>query len=341
MDSVTQLGLGAAVGQAVLGREAGNRAILWGAVAGTLPDLDVLANPMLTEIQQLSWHRGPSHAFFYLTLAAPVLGWIVSRIHPSLGSWKKWTALFYLGFITHVLLDTFTVYGTQLLRPFSDYPAAFNSISIIDPLYTLPLLAAVIAVLFIRRDSALRQRTIIVGLAVSTTYLLGTVAIKAHVDNVVEASLAEQDISHERYITTPALFNAVLWRATVDADDGLWIGHYSLLDHEETISFAWVPQNSHLLKSYEDTDAIRRLQWFSRGYLIAREVDGMIRLHDIRFGEVDYNNDDDREWIFGWELVSSDNQAGGWSLRRASPNMDNPGEAMRSLWERIKGNEYP
>ena len=41
MDSVTQITLGAAVGEAVLGRKIGGRAMLWGAIAGTLPDLDV------------------------------------------------------------------------------------------------------------------------------------------------------------------------------------------------------------------------------------------------------------------------------------------------------------
>ncbi|MBD3331441.1 metal-dependent hydrolase, partial [candidate division GN15 bacterium] len=137
MDSLTQLTLGAAVGEATLGKSAGNRAIMWGAIAGTLPDLDVIANPLLDEITQLGWHRGPSHAFFFLTIGAPILGWLISRVHGKYGSWRQWTVLVYFAFITHVILDTFTVYGTQLFRPFSHYPAAFNSISIIDPLYTL------------------------------------------------------------------------------------------------------------------------------------------------------------------------------------------------------------
>jgi len=42
MDSITQIVLGAAVGDAVLGKKIGNRAMVWGAIAGTIPDLDVL-----------------------------------------------------------------------------------------------------------------------------------------------------------------------------------------------------------------------------------------------------------------------------------------------------------
>ncbi|TXK52431.1 metal-dependent hydrolase, partial [Pontibacter qinzhouensis] len=57
MDSLTQIVLGASVGEAVCGRKIGNKALLWGAIAGTIPDLDVLANPMLDMVGQLSFHR--------------------------------------------------------------------------------------------------------------------------------------------------------------------------------------------------------------------------------------------------------------------------------------------
>ena len=45
MDTITQMALGAAVGEAVLGRKMGGRAMLWGAALGTLPDLDIIINP--------------------------------------------------------------------------------------------------------------------------------------------------------------------------------------------------------------------------------------------------------------------------------------------------------
>ena len=36
MDAVTQIALGAAVGEATLGKKAGNKAVVWGAIAGIM-----------------------------------------------------------------------------------------------------------------------------------------------------------------------------------------------------------------------------------------------------------------------------------------------------------------
>ena len=65
MDSVSQATLGAAVGELVLGKKVGKKAPLWGATAGTLPDLDVLTAPFLSESAQLGVHRGVSHSLLF------------------------------------------------------------------------------------------------------------------------------------------------------------------------------------------------------------------------------------------------------------------------------------
>ena len=81
MDSLTQIVLGASVGEAVLGKRIGNKAILWGAVAGTLPDLDVILRYFTDEISATQMHRGFSHSFIFAVLIAPLLGWIAKKIH--------------------------------------------------------------------------------------------------------------------------------------------------------------------------------------------------------------------------------------------------------------------
>lgn len=80
MDSLTQITLGAAVGEVVLGRKLGNRAMIWGAVAGTIPDLDVMANLVTDEISALAFHRAITHSLTFSVLAAPVLGWLLHRM---------------------------------------------------------------------------------------------------------------------------------------------------------------------------------------------------------------------------------------------------------------------
>ena len=140
MDSLTQIALGSAVGVAVMGRRTPVwKAALVGAVFGTLPDLDALikhADP----IRNMTFHRAESHGVFYLTLLSPVLAWLLLRLWPHSGSYRRWLLAIWLILITHVLLDALTVYGTQLLQPFSDHPFSVGSIFIVDPFYTLPLL---------------------------------------------------------------------------------------------------------------------------------------------------------------------------------------------------------
>ena len=144
MDSLTQIALGAAVGTAVLGRKVGPRAALWGAVCGTLPDLDVLL-PYGDPVRDFTFHRAESHSLFWLTVASPALALLIHRLHRRAGaSYREWLALVWLALVTHPLLDAMTVYGTQVLLPFSDYPVGVGSVFIIDPLYTVPLIAGIV-----------------------------------------------------------------------------------------------------------------------------------------------------------------------------------------------------
>jgi len=338
MDSFSQASLGAAVGEMVLGRKVGNKAILWGAVAGTLPDLDVLAYPLMDHVAQLGWHRGPSHAFFYVTVAAPILAWLITRIHRcSEANWRQWTLLIYLAFVTHLLLDTFTIYGTQLFRPFSRWPVAFDTISIIDPLYTVPLMVAVIVALFLRQTSYRRQAVVIAGLVLSTLYLTWTVAVKLHINEVARTNFERHGITAKRFITTPTIFNTVLWRLTAESDDGFYVGYHSLLDKNDQVTFDYLPKNDSLLAPLANTDAVSQLRWFSRGYYIVRDMDGTIRVADIRFGTIDAGQPESRRFIFDWRLEKTPERPGrGRIIQTDFPEID-MGAALNRLWTRIRG----
>ena len=83
MDSLTQIVLGAAVGEIALGKKVGNRALLWGAVGGTIPDLDVFFGAFLNPLQELATHRGFSHSIVFAILGAFLFGWIIHFIYQS------------------------------------------------------------------------------------------------------------------------------------------------------------------------------------------------------------------------------------------------------------------
>src|SRR6056297_1713665 len=163
MDSITQAALGASLAGAVAGKTLGRPVLLIGAALGTLPDLDVVID-YGTAVANFTQHRGFSHSLFILFPLSFLIAYALHRWRPAL-SYSRWLGVSALILLTHPLLDAFTTYGTQLFWP-SGPPIAINSIFIIDPLYTLPLLAGVLVFLF----RGPHTRSVTAGLVLSTLY---------------------------------------------------------------------------------------------------------------------------------------------------------------------------
>ncbi|MDJ0764051.1 MAG: metal-dependent hydrolase [Myxococcota bacterium] len=335
MDSISQAALGAVVGETVLGPKIGNRALLWGAVAGTIPDLDVLFYPLMDEVTKLGWHRGLSHSLLLNCALAPVLGFVLFRLNGRRASIKSWSVLSLSCLLAAILLDCFTVYGTQVFQPFSNYQVGFNNISIVDPLYTAPLLFGIAVALFLRRSPPARRAVILTGLAASTIYMAATIAIKGQVRSIVSESLAKQNIPYERLMTTPTLFNTVLWRATAKVPDGYYVGYYSLFDTRSVIEFKFVSSNDRLLDGISDSQAVNQLLWFSNGwYTVEESSEGHLIFSDLRFGEIHTDSERQGQYVFNWQLVTNPSGA---LLKRLDPQVDDAGAAMQFLWNRIRG----
>ena len=270
MDSLTQIALGAAVGTAVLGRRVGPRAALWGAVCGTLPDLDVLV-PYGDAVRTFTFHRAESHALFWLTAAAPLLAAVIARVHRVVDrqlnvSFRDWWLLTWLALATHPLLDAFTVYGTQLLLPFSDYPVGLGSVFIIDPLVTVPLLAGMGAFWVLHRlRPAAAARWNHLGLTVAALYLAWSVAAQAHVTGHVHRALAATDLATGRVLVTPMPFNTLLWRIVVMDDQAYLEGVHSLFDRGPP-RLKRHPTQPSLIAGLGQDWTVRRLAWFSKGF---------------------------------------------------------------------------
>ena len=289
MDSITQIALGAAVGHAVLGRQVGYRAALWGGICGTLPDLDVFIS-MGGPVADFTYHRSFSHSLFVLTLLTPIIAWLIPKLHPGTAEHHRgWHWLVFLSLTTHPLLDSFTIYGTQLFWPLVETPVGFGNIFIIDPLYTLPLLIGVITALALRHRPILGQRFNQIGLVISTLYLGWSLVIQSHVKNIAEETLALQKQPSTALLVTPAPFNTLLWRIVAMNGSGYQEGFYSLLDKKRTIHFTQYPSDSYLLDDLQRHWPVQRLQWFTKGFYKAQDLNGAITMTDLRMGtESDY-----------------------------------------------------
>jgi inner membrane protein len=281
MDSLSQLALGAAVGVAVMGRRTAVwKAALWGGVCGTLPDLDALVdhgNPVLDMVL----HRAETHAVFWQTLASPVLAGAIAALERRPGLFPRWWLAVWLVLVTHALLDAMTVYGTQLALPFSNHPFGLGSVFIIDPLYTLPLLAGLMFTLLSRGQG--RARFNHAGLVLSTLYLAWSAAAQQHVDGVARGQLGVP--REETLLVTPTPFNTVLWRVVRMRPDGYDEGFHSLLDGARPIRFTSFPRDPALYEQLRGLDAVARIAAFSKGFFRVDEREGLVRITDLRMGQ--------------------------------------------------------
>lgn len=338
MDSLTQIALGAAVGEATLGAKVGKKAPLWGAALGTLPDLDVLTNPFVSEVQAMAIHRGFSHSLLFAVLAAPTLGYALYWLHRRDGaSFSQWGALVFLALATHILLDCFTSYGTQVFQPFSDYPVIFGTIFIIDPLYTAPLAVGLLVALTHPPGARWRRLANYAGLGLSSLYLLLTVANKLHVDRVFDAALRAEDHVAERVFTTPMPLNNILWMGIAEDSTGFHVGYYSLLDDDRAVSFRRVPKQHHLLADAWHAPAVARFRWFSRGYFTVSTSAGRLYVHDLRFGRNDFGlAEGDAAYLFTYRLQEDvDGRVIGF--RQMTPDVPLDAEILRRYLARVRG----
>lgn len=333
MDSLTQVVLGAAVGEAVLGKKIGNRAMLWGAIAGTIPDLDVAARFLTDTITATEMHRGFSHSIIFSVLAAPLFGWLVHQIKKRQDvGWQGWTKLFFWGLFTHPLLDAFTTWGTQLFWPF-DWRLAFNSIFVIDPLYTVPFLIFLIIAMFKKKGTLSRKRINNMGIYISTGYLVVTLFLKWVAHTKIANDLKEQQISYSKISTRPGLMNTILWNANVDAGDSYLIGDYSFFD-SQPVSFTSYPKKRKASQELASRDEVQRLIKISEGWYILEQEENQWIYNDLRFGLIPIDPEHP-QFVFRYILEEKE---GVITATEDRPNVDNTNAALRTLWERIKGN---
>ena len=288
MDSLTHIVFGAALGEAILGKKAGKKAMLLGAMANTIPDLDVFlifGDP----VREITIHRGFSHSFLFSFLAAPILAWLAHRFLKDPIGFRQWAFFFFVLILTHPLLDSLTTYGTQLFLPFSDYRVNFNNLFIIDFFFTLPLIVASIACLVMKSTNLNRIKWVASCLFISSLYVVLSFSAKTYASQVFEKSLAKKGIQTKQRMTGVTPFNILLWYTVAEVDSGYFIGDYSLLDANQEITYAFVKRNENLISNIKNAYAVDRLIWFSNGYYSAEKVKGQTRFFTLKFGTTGFD----------------------------------------------------
>jgi inner membrane protein len=283
MDSVSQFALGAAVAAAAMGsRTRAGRAVLWGGVVATLPDLDVLIDHG-DAVQNMVQHRGESHALFWLTLAAPVLASCIAALHHERHLFGRWCWAVWLALVTHPLLDAMTIYGTRLLLPFSDRAFGLGSLFIIDPLYTVPLLVGAGAFV-LGRGGVRGRRWNLAGLVLSTLYAGWSLFAQQQAVSVAQQSLRTQGVAAERVLATAAPLQTFLWRLLATTPDAIYEAHWSLFDGDRPVEWTRIDRGAHLFAALRDSEAVDALAAQSQGFWKLWRVGNDVRMADVRMG---------------------------------------------------------
>jgi inner membrane protein len=332
LDSFTQIILGAAVGEAVLGRKIGNKALLYGAIAGTIPDLDVIASFFTDTVTALEIHRGFTHSIFFSVLFAPIFAFIVNKCE-TYKNFKNWTLLFFWAFLTHPILDAQTTWGTQLFWPL-DIRLAFKNIFVVDPLYTLPFL--VFLILAMRQKKASKKRRFYnnLGLGISSSYLVLTLILKGVSYQKFTKELAVQNINYLAIKTKPTPLNTILWTANVATKDSFYIGNSSFFD-DKPIHFSEYPKNHYLLGDIAKHPKTKRMIAISKGWYTINKKNNNLYFNDLRFGVLSMQPNA-TNFVFKYKIdIATD---GTPSFIEEPKDRSDGKKLLLDLWTRIKGN---
>lgn len=290
MDSITHLFYGGAIAAAIAPGAHRRAALLAGAALNSLPDLDVIPLGLFGDpVQQMTWHRGPTHSWLVLPFVAWTLwAWFRTRGGRVAEEPRRWLWVFMVTLMAHPLIDAFTVYGTQLFWPLPGRPAMWSSLFIIDPLFTLPWLAACAVAWFTRVERTAR-RALAAGILLGIGYVTWSMMAKSIVDRQAARSLAAMGLADAPRFSVPMPFNTLLWRVVAITPGGYVEGERSLVADRGFMRFRGYPSNLQALGEAQAIPAAQRLAWFNHGFQKAEVQNRQLVISDLRMGsEPDY-----------------------------------------------------
>lgn len=337
MDSLTHITLGAVIGEAIAGKSLGRKALIIGAAAQSLPDIDFVLGFFNSPVDDLLAHRGITHSFLFGILVTIGLAYLMKRLIRGDDNFtvKHWMIFLGTEILMHLTIDSLNSYGTGLFEPFTNQRISFNVIFVADPFFTIWSFAALIMLISMKQSNPKRLKLAVLTLLISASYMSVCFVNKAIINSRAERTFALTAFKPKKYFTSPTPLNTMLWYVVAEADSGFYIGYSSVFDREKNIPLEYYPQNNHLLKGVSNQDEVAKLKRFSQGYYTLEKVEETVVLNDLRFGQIAGWDTPRARFVFYFFLEKPDMnllvvQRGrftGWNKK-----------TLRSFWKRIMGN---
>jgi len=286
MDPISQGSIGATLAQSASSRDKVKSATLMGCFGGLAPDLDILIMSTTDPLLALEFHRQFTHALIFIPIGALIVTAVMHRIVAKGLRFRDAYLFCLLGYMTHGLLDACTTYGTQLFWPFSNARFAWNSVSIVDPLFTLPILGLIVTGV-IKQNPRFSQ----IALAWAVLYLVFGIVQRERAEERGFALAAERGHTPIRLEAKPGFGSMLLWKIVYETENRYHVdavrvglnGKYYAGDSAEKLDlakhFPWLEPGSQQALDVE------RFRWFSNDYLA---VDPEIpnRIIDVRYSVI-------------------------------------------------------
>jgi inner membrane protein len=337
MDSITHVALGAVVGEAIAGKVLGKRAMYFGALAQSLPDIDFLVSFFLSPADNLLAHRGITHSFLFGVAATVILAFAGRQTHKPLKiPLRVWLIFFGSEILLHLLLDSCNAYGVGWFEPFSDTRFSFNILFVADPFYSIWVGISMMVLIFMDSKNPKRRLWIAFGLIASSIYFVHALTNKRTVERDIRAALEQKNIPYGRLLTTPTPANSWLWYCVAEDDNGYNITYRSSWeDPDDEIQFTYFPKHNELLQPFGDSHETQQLLKFSQGFYTLEKWEGNdIVFNDLRFGQIAGWTDPKAPFVFHYYL--NDPEANLLVIQRGRFSNWNR-KTFYSLIDRIKG----
>ena len=268
MDPLSQGAVGAAFAQSSANKKNIFKIGVIGFLAGLAPDLDILIKSSTDPILFLEYHRQFTHSLFFIPFGSLI---VALMLFPFVKSSMSIKTIYYaslLGYATHGLLDSCTSYGTQLFWPFSNERVTWNNISIVDPLFTIPVLILVVIAIKTKKKifSFFSIGWIIFYLS------LGFIQYERALLAAVELAQVRGH-SPERLTLKPSFGNLILWKSIYQHKETFYVDAIraaqssSWCTGESIRVFDYQYHLPNLEKESQQKKDIERFRWFSQDYL--------------------------------------------------------------------------
>jgi inner membrane protein len=337
MDSVSHIVIGAAIGETFLGKKTGRWGMLLGAIAKSLPDFDLFYTGLNDPRAYMCEHRAHTHSLFIEALYAIPIAWLLVKLFKQKVSFKRMLLFMLACLWGHSLLDWCTNFGTQLLLPFTNENYSLNTLSIVDLLFTLPMLTMVLIAVFNGKNGTRRNKLAKASIIYCFVYLGFTFVNKMRAETIAQEPILKNNIPATAHITNPTMLNNILWYAVGSNDSTIFIGEFSLLHPQNPIKWHSYPRNLHLTEQCKSKKDVAILKWFADPYTIAEANGDTLNIYAVKFGRTNMEeNELKKTFIFHYKLYQK-NGTEMMGMQQPNEKNSNLKKGFIDLWERICG----